>query len=71
MSTEKKLTAVEWLHEEIRWNVSNSDKLIEIFRIAKEKEKKQIIDFGETAIQTDFYVKYESVEDYYNQTFKN
>jgi len=37
---------------------------------AKEMEKKQIIDAIDVAQRTDFYVKYESSEHYYNETFK-
>ena len=70
MGTEKKLTAVEWLVIEIEKLTGLKIQEEDIIQQAKEKEKQQIIEAGETALQTDFYVKYESVEDYYNETFK-
>ena len=36
-----------------------------------EIEKQQIIDACESTSNTDFWVKYESFEQYYNETFKN
>ena len=70
MNTEKKLTAVEWLEKEIRWNVSNSDKLIEIFRIAKEKEKQEIIVAHAVGRIKEISGILTNGDDYYNQTFK-
>jgi hypothetical protein len=70
MSTEKKLTAVEWLVIEIEKLTGLKIQEEDVIQQAKEKEKQQIIEAGETALQTDFYVKYESVEDCYNKTFK-
>jgi len=70
MSTEKKLTAVEWLVEHFDEYGIDYGFFQPIIKQAKEKEKQQIIDAGENALQTDFYVEYESVEDYYEQTFK-
>jgi hypothetical protein len=43
-NTEKKLTAVEWLEEQIRYQISNSDKLMPILEKAKQMEKQQITD---------------------------
>jgi hypothetical protein len=37
-------TAVDWLEEQIRWHISNDDRLFDMFRQAKEMEKQQIID---------------------------
>lgn len=72
MSTEKKLTAVEWFAKELsKWDKNFLIAFSNEINQAKEKEKQHIIDAGETALQTDFYVNYESVEQYYNQTFKN
>jgi hypothetical protein len=41
------------------------------FYPAKQMEKQQIIDACESTSNTDFWVKYESFEQYYNETFKN
>jgi len=67
MSTEKKLTAMQELISKLNpifFTEEEANYYLEL-------EKQQIIDSGETALQTDFYIEYESVEDYYNQTFKN
>ena len=63
-----KQTAVEWLIEQVK-----SQKYIEDvdFEQAKEIEKQQIIDAMDVTQRTDFYVKYEGSEQYYNETFKN
>jgi len=64
-----KKTAVEWLTEKLRiefgFVFSNN-----IFEQAKEMEKQQIIDAMDVTQRTDFYVKYEGSEHYYNETFK-
>jgi len=66
MSTEKKLTAVEWLVNELLCYVDSSyGKLI--INKAKELEKQQIID----AHYDDSIHPYSYSEDYYNETFKN
>jgi hypothetical protein len=67
-------TAVEWLEskfyefETIYNNLPAG--LYEYVEQAKQMEKQQIIDAMEVAQKTDFYVKYESLEQYYNETFK-
>ena len=43
----------------------------EIFEQAKEMEKQQFIDTSRDVDNTDFWVKYESFEQYYNEKFKN
>lgn len=69
MSLQK--TSIEELEKEIRRNVSNSDKLIEIFRIAKEKEKKQIIKSYEDGYSDGKYENgLDNGKEYYNETFK-
>jgi uncharacterized protein (DUF2342 family) len=69
-------TAVEWLVEQLfkTNNNTNDVKKIDsksIIEQAKEMEKEQIIDACESTSNTNFWVKYESFEQYYNETFKN
>jgi len=68
-----KQTAVEWLAIEL-WEKfeMRGDGLLydDILNQAKEMEKQQIIDAMDVTQRTDFYVKYESSEHYYNETFK-
>ncbi len=80
MSKEKKLTAVEWLENEliiVERNLINKTflqlnktmsghKLKDIFEQAKELEKQQIID----AHYEDSIKPYSSSEQYYNETYK-
>jgi len=61
-----KQTAVEWLCEQYHLKQD-----IEIVNQAKEMEKQQIIDAMDVCQRTDFWVKYECPEQYYNETFKN
>ena len=63
-----KQTAVEWLEFRYKNNVNLMDY---DFEQAKQMEKQQIIDACESTSNTDFWVKYESFEQYYNETFKN
>jgi hypothetical protein len=63
-----KQTAVEWL--EFRYK-NNVNLMYYDFEQAKQMEKQQIIDACESTSNTDFWVKYESFEQYYNETFKN
>ncbi len=68
----KQMTAVEWLYEEID-NKDMGEIPIWVYQLleqAKEMEKKQIIDAMDICQRTDFYVKYESSEQYYNETYK-
>lgn len=76
MSTEKKLTAVEWLENQIRYYISNDDRLFEIFRLAKELEKQQIIDAyknGYICRSNEDMIGGSGNEEneYYEKTFKN
>jgi hypothetical protein len=77
-----KQTAVEWYEKEINslieeyesGKISKRDFITmkhNLFYPAKEMEKQQIIDACESTSNTDFWVKYESYEQYYNETFKN
>jgi len=61
-------TAVEWLINQMIQSTTMKG-WIEIFDKAKEMEKKQIEDAMDICQRTDFYVKYESSEQYYNQTY--
>ena len=67
MSTEKKLTAVEWLFDEMLKGKFN---MKEIIKQAKELEKQQIIDSCNTFGNLNGVDK-EDFEQYYNETFKN
>jgi len=71
MSTEKKLTAVEWLVEHLtEYGFNLKLHKVEIQQ-AKEKEKQQIIDAysdGRLSVITKEIISYEQ---YYEQTFKN
>jgi len=72
MSTEKKLTAVEWLFQEITKKSINepNHNVVSIFKQAKELEKQQIIDFAKEACYYNT-LKNNDFEDIYNETFKN
>lgn len=69
-----KQTAVEWLLENLQVILTQSqfnDVVIQdVIKQAKEMEKRQMIDALDICQRTDFYVKYEGVEQYYNETFK-
>jgi len=69
MSTEKKLTAVEWLVDQM-FNYLGTDYVNETIKSAKEIEKKQIVnacDYGKK-----YHEKFDyTSEQYYEQTFKN
>jgi|GWRWMinimDraft_5_1066013.scaffolds.fasta_scaffold24865_2 hypothetical protein len=62
------MTAVEWLVEQ--YYDSEGKLTRQDFEQAKEMEKEQIIDAMDVTQRTDFYVKYEGSEHYYNETFK-
>jgi phosphotransacetylase len=64
---ERKMTAVEWLVEQIYRNPIAIYKE-EIFNQAKQMEKEQTIEAYD-ACDDDIY--YKDGEDYYNQTYKN
>jgi hypothetical protein len=65
-----KQTPVEWL-----WNMLLKGEFIndpeELLRQAKEMEKEQIIDTWNNAINAVEKDKWESFEQYYNETFKS
>ena len=64
----KKQTAVEWLEEQIRFQISNSGKLIPIFEQAKKMEKEQIIDsYYQGDAESDNHNL--DAEQYYQKTF--
>jgi hypothetical protein len=63
------MTAVEWV-KDAYLNDFDGTNLDELFDKAKEMEKQQIINAMDVTQRTDFYVKYEGSEDYYNKTFK-
>jgi NurA-like 5'-3' nuclease len=63
------MTAVEWVLEQFE-TINTQRKWKEIIEQAKEMEKQQIIDAMDVTQRTDFYVKYEGSEHYYNETFK-
>lgn len=65
-----KQTAVEWLVNEANL-LENNGWILPLIEQAKEMEKRQMIDALDICQRTDFYVKYEGVEHYYNETFKN
>jgi hypothetical protein len=65
------MTAIEWLVEQLQESgISFFKYEIEFIEQAKEMEKQQIIDACQSTSNTDFWVKYESFEHYYNETFK-
>lgn len=66
----RKVTAIEWLEEQLKINNYLSDNAHWLIDEAKELEKQQIINSIEVAQRTDFYVKYEDSEQYYKKTFK-
>jgi hypothetical protein len=59
-----KQTAVEWLEDEIRWYISNDERLYDMFKKAKQMEKEQMIELWNIAVTC------ESFEQYYTETFK-
>jgi hypothetical protein len=64
-----KQSAVEWLLEQL--TMASFDQQQIAINKAKEMEKQQIIDAMDVCQRTDFWVKYEYPEQYYNETFKN
>jgi hypothetical protein len=69
----KEQTAVEWLVEEINKLTGLTIQMDEpIIEQAKEREKEQIIEAYETAMETDIYNEPLKIgKDYYEQTFKS
>jgi putative heme degradation protein len=74
-----KQTAVEWLEDEIRWYISNDERLYDMFKKAKEMEKEQIgkaflngriKEIGQ-GVLFDLQPLTETFNDYYNETFKS
>ena len=64
------MTAVEWLVQQTPNMHWEDGYWADLFERAKEMEKQQIIDAMDITQRTDFYVKYEGSEHYYNETFK-
>lgn len=75
MSTEKKLTAVEWLVEHLTEYGFNLKLHKAEIQQAKEKEKQNIIETVEDIMcDMNLYESFRSIkngEQYYNETFKN
>lgn len=74
----KQQTAVEWLETAINSILSVSLQPLyvpnveipqSLFEQAKKMEKEQIIKVANDADDSDFWVKYESFEQYYNETY--
>jgi hypothetical protein len=63
-------SAVEWLIEDLTRLGHNFKLYKKEIEQAKEMFEQQIINACESTGNTDFWVKYESYEDYYNETFK-
>jgi len=62
------MTAVEFLEKELKKGVHNNDvSFYDLIDKAKEMEKQQIIDAIECP---NFWEKYKSAEDYYNEIYK-
>jgi len=72
---ENKHTAVDWLMNQIRWEVSNSNILEKLEKKAKQMEKDQKIDFASKVLNkaecswTGIVHINESLEDIYNETY--
>ena len=72
-------TAVEWLFNQIKKSSKKTDNInndhLFFYRLleeAKEKEKGQIVEAYETAMETDIYNEPLKIgKDYYEQTFKS
>jgi hypothetical protein len=77
MKIESKMTAVEWLMEEMQKTYIFNQDDFDMFKQAKEMEKQQIIDavdYGKNHsydYSEDNEVDYYSAEQYYNETFNN
>jgi len=75
----KQQTAVEWLFNQIKKSSKKTDNInndhLFFYRLleeAKEKEKGQIVEAYETAMETDIYNEPLKIgKDYYEQTFKS
>jgi len=62
-------TAVEWLVEQLANEKLGSERHFEIIEEAKQMEKWQIINAVNNGDSTNFWIDFNSAEDYYNQTF--
>ena len=77
MKTEKQLTAVEWLTEQINLGLSERG-LISAFKQAKEMEKEQIVKHSveltkiliSNPLETSGKTPTELMDNYFNETFK-
>lgn len=66
-----KQTAVEFLEQQIRYYISNDDRLYDMFKQAKEMDKEQKIEFANNYGFDICGYDYEKAEQYYNETFKS
>jgi hypothetical protein len=65
------MTAVEWLEDEIRWYISNDDRLYDMFKKAKQMEKKQMKKaYNHERPNLLCYEKGTAFKEYYNELFK-
>ena len=62
-------TAVEWLVEQLSNEKLGNERHFEIIEEAKQMEKWQIINAVNNGDSTNFWIDFNSAEDYYNQTF--
>jgi len=67
---EKKQTSVEWLEDQIRYYISNDDKLYDMFKQAKQMEKEQIENAYWDGGQ-DIPLTEKRCKQYYNETYNN
>jgi hypothetical protein len=64
-------TAVEWLEDEIRWYISNDEKLYDMFKKAKKMEKKQMKKaYNHERPNLLCYEKGTAFEEYYIKNYK-
>jgi hypothetical protein len=65
-------TAVEWLEDEIRWYISNDERLYDMFKKAQQMEKKQMKRaYNHERPNLLCYEKGTAFKEYYNETFKS
>jgi hypothetical protein len=65
-------TAVEWLEDEIRWYISNDDRLYDMFKKAQQMEKNQMKRaYNHERPNLLCYEKGTAFKEYYNETFKS
>ena len=65
-------TAVEWLEDEIRWYISNDERLYDMFKKAQQMEKNQMKKaYNHERPNLLCYEKGTAFKEYYNETFKS